>query len=142
MINNIYLILACMRFVEQKYRNKYMLFAAQACFWTLGSYWLFFYAGVAIIMLNDIWLTVMYIYRYITDKKAQCAFTLIHYTARLMTVTGKFRLLIGRRRQWTNRRLEFSSYSHEWRAIKVQCKGALNIINTFFHKSFWSIFPL
>ena len=48
-----------------------------------------------------------------------------HFSARLMTVTGKFGLPIGRPRQLTNRQSEFSSHSTESRTKNVQCKRAL-----------------
>ena len=47
------------------------------------------------------------------------------FSARLMTVTGKFQSPIGRLTQSTNRQSEFSSHSHELRTKKAQCKRAL-----------------
>ena len=44
------------------------------------------------------------------------------FSARLMTVTGKFRSPIGRLTQSTNSQSEFSSHSYESRAEKAQYK--------------------
>ena len=50
----------------------------------------------------------------------------IFFSARLMTVTGKFRLPIGHS---TNRQSKFSSHSHESRSKKSQCKRILKDIS-------------
>ena len=56
-------------------------------------------------------------------------FTLSIFSARLMTVTGKIRLPIGRLSSATNRLSEFSSHSHESRTKKSQYKHTFRIIS-------------
>ena len=57
-------------------------------------------------------------------------FILRLFSARLMTVTGKFRLPIRQQSNLTNRRSEFPSHSHESLTEKAQCKQAFKIAMT------------
>ena len=61
------------------------------------------------------------------SSTSTATFTLRLFSARLMTVTGKFQLPIGRISQSNNRQSEFSSHIHESRTKKSQpsCSNTL-----------------
>ena len=54
-------------------------------------------------------------------------FTLRHFSARLMTVTGKLELPIDRLSQSTNMQSETLGHSHESRTKKSSCKRTFRV---------------
>jgi len=67
------------------------------------------------------------------------AFILKLFSVRLMTVTGKLRLSIGRLSQSTNKRSEFSSHSHESSTESLHVNVPLE---KFYHLYFSRFFHL
>ena len=68
-------------------------------------------------------------------------FTIRLSSARLMTVTGNFRLPIGRLKQSTNRQSKFTSHSHGSRILIVKVpfgvshcnKNCISVVTIFLH---------